>query len=176
MTIGELAAWRAAPNSRRTLDMLCCGAAQVGQRRIWTPPASATRGPDGSFVRSPVYHTKPDARLLKPFALRDLVVLTPHHTARAAVGAQHNAPHGLVGVAAFADEPARYGLTPKALVVALRDLWVAPGAISSLADEITSRVQTAIVKEQRLRARAIWNEREGRSLFRLHVLGLNAPD
>ncbi len=76
-------------------------------------------------------------------------------------------------MAAFPDEAAAYGLIPRGLEAALRELGVAEAA--KVADEVTQLVQTAVAADITARHRAIATGRGQKALFREHVLGLQPP-
>lgn len=116
--------------------------------------------------------TKPNPRLLKPFALQTGVVLGLHQAALAAVGAPNPLPHGLAVLSSFPEAATEYGLTPSSLSLALRELWVAPPDADALATEIATRTQCAIVSEYHQRCRTIATERNAKQLYKLHVLGI----
>ena len=108
-------------------------------------------------------------RLLKPFGLPTERLLTEHRAAVRRLGAL---PPSLRGVAAFDDASARGGLIPRGLAGALAELGMDEKEAQGMADEIPRAIQTGIVDNYRARCRTIAEDREQKTLYRKHVLGL----
>jgi ribonuclease HI len=112
-----------------------------------------------------------DVRQLRPFALRTQEALNLHSPG--AGGGRPLAP-ALASVAEFPDTAAALGLIPKGLEAALLELGVEDAG--RVADKVAAVVQSAVAADVKARHRVIATERGQKLLFRVHVLGLPAPD
>lgn len=140
---------------------------------IWEDIASKQQNTRPTTLKkSKISDTKPDPKLLKPFALRTDPTLALHQAAVAAVGGSNSLPQGLAVLSSFPEAATEYGLAPSTLSLALRELWVAPPDADALASTLAIRTQCAIVTEYHQRCRAIAMERNARQLHQLHVLGI----